>query len=114
MLTIDDLKRFGADTEAALARCMQNETFYLTLVGKALNDDSMEKLENAVGRGDLNEAFEIAHSLKGVFGNLSLTPLYEDIAEITELLRNKTQTDYTPYLCSASEKFNRLREFNRS
>ena len=34
-------------------------------------------------------AFEIAHSLKGVYGNLSLTPLYEPMCELTELLKRQ-------------------------
>ena len=32
MLTIDSLRRFGANTEEGLSRCMDNEDFYLRLV----------------------------------------------------------------------------------
>ena len=39
-----------------------------------------------------------SHALKGVLGNLSLTPLYEKVCEITELLRARTETDYAPLL----------------
>ena len=31
-MTIDDLKRFGANTEEGIHRCMGNENFYLRLV----------------------------------------------------------------------------------
>ena len=34
----------------------------------------------------------------GITGNLALTPLYEPIVEITELLRARTETDYSPLL----------------
>ncbi|MBR5658308.1 MAG: Hpt domain-containing protein, partial [Lachnospiraceae bacterium] len=51
-----------------------------------------------IGERDLKGAFEAAHALKGVLGNLSLTPLYEIVCEITELLRAQTDTDYLPYL----------------
>ena len=44
--------------------------------------------------GNLDDAFEHAHALKGVVGNLALTPLYETVSEITENLRAKVQTDY--------------------
>ena len=37
---------------------------------------------------------KIAHSLKGVLGNLSLTPLYDLAVEITENLRNVAEIDY--------------------
>ena len=109
MLTIDALRQCGVNPDEGLARCMQNETFYLTLVGKALNDDSMERLQAAVEKGDLDAAFEIAHALKGVFGNLSLTPLYDGIVEITELLRRRADIDFAPYLQKVSETFAQLK-----
>ncbi|MBR2100374.1 MAG: Hpt domain-containing protein [Eubacterium sp.] len=37
----------------------------------------------ALKNNNLDEGFEIAHSLKGVLGNLSLTPLYDIMVEIT-------------------------------
>ena len=46
----------------------------------------------------LDAAFESAHALKGVAGNLSLTPLYEPLVSITELLRAREDTDYSNLL----------------
>ena len=31
MITIDELKQFGANTDEGVARCMGNEEFYLNL-----------------------------------------------------------------------------------
>ena len=45
--------------------------------------------------GDLEGAFSAAHALKGSTGNLSLTPIFAPVCEIVELLRNRTDTDYT-------------------
>ena len=98
MLTIEKLKAFGADTEEGLGRCMNNESFYLSLVAKVLADDSVERLKAAIEAGNLDEAFTIAHTLKGSLGNLSLTPLFDAAVEITALLRARTDTDYTPYI----------------
>ncbi len=36
MLTIDDLKTYGADTDTGLARCVGNEALYLRLVKSLL------------------------------------------------------------------------------
>ncbi len=94
-MTVNDLKTYGANIEEGLKRCMNNESFYLRLVKMIPGDVNFPKLYDAVGRGDLNAAFEAAHALKGSAGNLSLTPIYEPISEITELLRARTQTDYT-------------------
>ncbi len=98
MLTIEKLKELGANTDEGLTRCMNNEQFYFRLIGKAMSDNSFEKLKTAIETGDLDTAFELAHALKGVTGNLALTQLYNPISEMTELLRDRTQTDYSAYL----------------
>jgi len=67
-------------------------------VGMALRDDGYERLQAALDANDLDAAFELAHALKGVLGNLSLTPLLEPVSEMTELLRARTQTDYSAYM----------------
>ena len=113
MLTVEKLSEFGANTNEALERCMNNEQFYIMLVEKALKDDSLERLDAALKNGNLDEGFEIAHSLKGVLGNLSLTPLYEIVVEITELLRSRTQTDYSPYMEKAFSIKNQLVELSK-
>ena len=109
MLTMDALKKFGADTEDGLARCMNNQSFYLRLVGKVLEDKNFAALEQAISEGNLDAAFGAAHSLKGVLGNLSLTPIFEPVKEMTELLRAKKQVDYQPYLQVIGEKVAELR-----
>ena len=94
-MTINELKAFGADTADGLKRCMNNESFYLRLVNMIPGDPNFGKLYDAVDKGDLGAAFEAAHALKGSTGNLSLTPLFAPLSEITELLRARTQTDYS-------------------
>ena len=104
MLTIDGLRDFGADVDQGLQRCMNNEAFYLRLVPMAANDAGFEKLGAAVAGGDLTAAFEAAHALKGVLGNLALTPLYEPVSEMTELLRARQEADYAALLSAIMEK----------
>lgn len=104
MLTIDALKEFGADTEQGVARCFGNGDFYLNLVKTVPKEPSFEKLSAAVGDGDLDTAFEMAHALKGVLGNLSLTPISDPVSEITELLRARKEMDYSELLAKIEEK----------
>ena len=96
MITIEKLNSFGADTADGLARCYGNETLYLKLVNMLPKEKSFDKLKESIEAYDLDAAFDAAHSLKGVLGNLSLTPMYDKCVEITELLRARTVTDYTP------------------
>lgn len=94
MLTIETLRQNGVNTNEGLARLMNNEAFYLRLVNMALDDAGFGKLADAIERDDKKAAFEAAHALKGVLGNLSLTPLYEKTSEMTELLRAGKDADY--------------------
>ena len=110
MLTIDSLKAFGADTDEGLGRCMGSESLYLRLIGIVLQDQGFEKLQKAVEENDLDAAFEAAHALKGALGNLSLTPIYKPVCDITELLRSRTETDYAPLVAQILEGRDRLKE----
>ena len=98
MLTIEKLDKYGADTKEGLGRCMGMESLYLRLVTNVVDQAEFDKLDKLAREGDLQGAFEAAHALKGVTGNLSLTPLYDKICEITELLRAHTDTDYETLL----------------
>ena len=109
MLTIDDLREFGADVDEALVRCMNKEDFYLLLVGKALDDMKLSQLEEQINEKDYDAAFETAHTLKGMYTNLSLTPISDPVCRITELLREKTDTDYSALMTEAKTQFARLR-----
>ena len=51
MLTVEKLASFGADTAAGLARCMNNEAFYLRLVNTELGDANFGKLQDALSSG---------------------------------------------------------------
>ncbi|MBR3463846.1 MAG: Hpt domain-containing protein [Clostridiales bacterium] len=96
MPTIEELKNYGANTDEALSRLMGNESFYLMLIPKVFDDKNFDQLSASIAEGDLDKAFEAAHSLKGVLGNLELTPILKPVIEITELLRHKEQADYAP------------------
>ena len=98
MLTVDKLRAFGADVDDGLKRCMNNEAFYLRLVNMALDDPGVAHLQEAAEAGDRKAAFEAAHALKGTLGNLALTPLFDPVSEMTELLRADKEADYDAYL----------------
>ncbi len=110
MLTIDTLKAFGANTKEGVARCINNEAFYLRMVNKAKDDANYGRLEAAVRAGDKAAAFEAAHALKGVLANLALTPILGPVEEITELLRSGADADYEEVLSRILAKKRELDE----
>ena len=108
MITVEKLNNFGANTAEGLARCFGNEALYLKLVATIPGEASFGKLKDALAEKNLKAAFEAAHALKGALGNLSLTPIYTPIVEITELLRSNTDMDYTSLLSTILEKKDEL------
>lgn len=94
MLTTEKLRTFGADVDEGLARCMNDEGFYLRLVDMAPEDKGFVRLKEAVEKGEIPRIFEAAHALKGMLGNLALTPLFRPASEITELARAGSDADY--------------------
>ena len=97
-MNIETLKNFGADTDEGLGRCFGMEDFYLKLVMTVPDEGNFDRLAEAIRANDLDTAFECAHALKGVLGNLSLTPIYDPVSEMTDQLRSRTQTDYSTRL----------------
>lgn len=94
MLTIENLKEYGAEVDKGLSRCADNESLYLRLVKIVIDELASGKLGDALNEGDLDKAFDIAHKLKGGVSNVGLTPVSEPVSELTELLRSKTPGDY--------------------
>ena len=85
---IDELVKLGADENDAMERFMGNRAFYermLKKFPKAIDDNPVLPL---LEQGSFNEAIAPAHTLKGVAGNLSLTPLYKGYTKVVDDLRS--------------------------
>lgn len=108
MLTKDALADYGANVAEGLGRCMNNEALYCKLVKMAVGDGKIAALRAAIEAGNLDEGFELAHALKGVFANLALTPIHEPLVAITEKLRAREAVDYTPFLESIEQQRDKL------
>ena len=110
MLTMDQLKEYGADVETGLSRCANNEGLYMRLVNICVQELSSNDLEAALNAGELDKAFEIVHKLKGGVTNLALTPIAAPVCELTDLLRNKTPGDYNGLYAKIMQETNELTE----
>ena len=80
---------YGADYNSTMARFMGKEAMYLKLLDKLFKDDNLEKLGTALEQQDYEAAFAAAHTLKGVVGNMGLTPLFNAVCAIVESLRKR-------------------------
>ncbi len=109
MLTVDMMSDYGADVKTALVRCANKEELYLKLVKKVPDTQDFGKLKDLVEAKDYEQAFEVAHGLKGVLLNLSITPLANPVVTMTEMLRAKEDADYSPYLEQMMTKLDELK-----
>lgn len=82
------LENWGCDVKAALSRFIDDEEFYLECIAKFKKETGFELLGQCLTNKQFKEAYEYAHMLKGVAGNLGLTPIYEKLCILVELLRN--------------------------
>ena len=89
-------QKYGADYETTMSRFMCNEQLYLTILAMLPRDENLHKLDRALQSHDFPTAFDAAHTLKGMAGNLGLTPLYQTICAIAEPLRNGGQEGLLP------------------
>jgi HPt (histidine-containing phosphotransfer) domain-containing protein len=84
------LKEFGCNVEKALERCVDDEELYTMLVQTFADDQSFNKLGDNIKNSNLEEAFNDAHTIKGVAANLEITPIYDADVVIVEKLRAGT------------------------
>lgn len=91
-------KQYGGDYEATMQRFMGSREMYLRILNMLFNDESVRRLGEALKKQDFTAAFDAAHTLKGVSGNLGLTPLYEAACRMTETLRNGLPGEEYPQL----------------
>ena len=90
---IEKLGLWGCDISGAMNRMLDDEDFYMECLNTIPTESNFEDLVNSVKNNDLQRAFECAHSLKGVLGNVGLTPMYQKAIEIVEPLRNGKDTN---------------------
>lgn len=86
---MDALKKKGADTDGIMERFLSDEALYADCFKEFMLDKNFEALGKAIEIQDYSQAFECAHALKGVAGNLGLLPLYHAIGNIVSALRTK-------------------------
>lgn len=70
-----------------------------------LKDGSMDDLRAAMEAGDCVNAFQAAHTLKGVCLNLGFTGLYAPVSRITEMLRGGNYEEASVEMKAVEDQF---------
>lgn len=78
--------QMNGDYNNVLSR-FYDEAMIKRLLGRFIDDTSFRALEQAMAEGDVQAAFNAAHTLRGVCQSLSFTQLCGTLNPITEALR---------------------------
>ena len=81
---------YGADENGIRDRFGDNVELYLRCVTDFLDSPNWPELESALRERDYDRAFDAAHSLKGLSGNLGLSGCYDAVCVLVESLRAKS------------------------
>lgn len=85
---IEKLREWGCDINGALERFLNDQDLFNECLLMFVEDDNIEELSRHINDENQQVPFVIVHTLKGVSGNLGLTPLYESLVVLCESLRN--------------------------
>lgn len=109
MLNHDTLTQGGINVEEALERVMGNEDLLDRLLGMFLADTQYDNLQAAVEAHDEEKAIAAVHSLKGTYGNLSMTTLFELATQQLALLREGNWDDAVALMPQLSDAYRTAR-----
>ncbi len=93
MELIEELEGMGVNADEALKRFLNNRALYEKMLKKLPDSMKGKQVMEAIDAGNIETAIETAHTMKGVLGNLSVTPLYEAYTKIVALLRENNQEE---------------------
>ncbi|MCI8748429.1 MAG: hypothetical protein HFH67_11310 [Lachnospiraceae bacterium] len=84
---LDELKELGVDTDKALKSLAGKTSLYEKLVKKFPGMVNDYPVSPDFSDDEINDVIEKTHALKGVAGNLAITPLYNGYSDIVQFLR---------------------------
>ena len=99
----DELKRWGCSVDEALERVVDDDELYLDCLNSVVDDQAFYLLGDALRGGEVQAAFDSAHTLKGVLANLGLDPLFDITVRIVEPLRRGEKDGLMPIYAELME-----------
>ncbi|MBD5406505.1 MAG: hypothetical protein HDR51_00035 [Treponema sp.] len=88
MVSLENLKSLGIDSDEAIKRFSGKRELYERLLQKFPAAARDLEVVSFLKSGDYQTALANAHSLKGICGNLYLTPLFNAYSDIVIALRS--------------------------
>lgn len=106
-MDMNKLQEAGVDVPDLMNRLMGNEALVNRFFKRLIEDDNIDKLRDAVAKGDMQEALSYSHALKGMTGNLSLTSLFNLFSEQVSLIRTGIYSKAALMMPEISEEYDK-------
>lgn len=107
-------QKYQLNYKGTMSRFVEKEDFYLRCLALFFQDDSLEKLKQAIDEKAYQAAFDAAHTLKGVAGNMGLDFLFQAVCRIVEPLRSLDETvDYSSLCDEILQEYEKARRFHQ-
>ncbi len=101
------------DLEEGLSRVRGNKVLFKKMLQMFTASTEFEKFDDCISAGDISGAADVAHAIKGMTGNLSLTALFEISTTLMNELRegtldNNSISEYREILAGTLVEVNRV------
>ncbi len=98
----------GVNLETAMNRFMGNEDLLVQFLKRFPDDPNYGLLVKTMGEKDYEGAFQAAHAMKGLIGNLSLDSLSEVVCREVEFLRHGEYSDAEEHFPEVVTEYERV------
>ncbi len=109
-MNYNHLEEAGIDVKSLLDRLMGNESLVSRFLTKFIEDTNITKLTEAVREKNPEDMLSASHMLKGMTGNLSITPLYSLFSKQVELIRGGDLQGACDLMPEISRTYNKAAE----
>jgi two-component system, sensor histidine kinase and response regulator len=91
----------GVDTDAGLRRVVGNRRLYLDLLRKLASEreSTPAEIREALARGDTEKAARLAHTLRGIAGNLGVVRVHQEAGEIEKQINRGENAERVAEAC---------------
>ena len=91
----------GVDTDAGLRRVVGNRRLYLDLLRKLASEreSTPAEIREALAQGDTEKAARLAHTLRGIAGNLGAVRVHQEAGEIEKQINSGENAERVAEAC---------------
>lgn len=90
---LNELQNAGVDVAGTLGYIGIEESVYKEFLYKFKEDKNYSELKRCLEMNDYESAFDYAHTLKGVAGNLGMKQLYKYMDDMVSVFRKQKEGD---------------------